>query len=245
MSHASFPRAKRCPKCDTTKDLSDFGRDASRPDGRYSYCKACRRAPSRAEQEIEQAASKGLKKCTLCLKTKPFCAFDSDSTKRFGVTSRCKRCHKEQRALKAQEYHARLSDVATLRDQGLNRCYKCKQTKSFSLFLKSRKSSFGVQNLCLECNNFIRRRYNRLRNRAERDYVRWEVFEADDFICYLCEDVLDPELFSPHPKSLTIDHVVPVSRGGADSRDNVRTACLDCNRRKNDMLPEEFLARAD
>lgn len=32
---------KRCPKCKTEKQLTEFGRDRSRPDGLQRYCKAC------------------------------------------------------------------------------------------------------------------------------------------------------------------------------------------------------------
>ena len=38
---------------------------------------------------------------------------------------------------------------------------------------------------------------------------------------------------------LTLDHVVPRSRGGKDSWDNVVAACIPCNQRKRDRRPEE------
>lgn len=38
---------------------------------------------------------------------------------------------------------------------------------------------------------------------------------------------------------LNIDHLIPRSRGGASSWENVVVACIDCNRRKGDRLPEE------
>ena len=43
----------------------------------------------------------------------------------------------------------------------------------------------------------------------------------------------------PGKHELTIDHVVPRSRGGATTWENVVTACAPCNRRKGDRLPEE------
>lgn len=39
--------------------------------------------------------------------------------------------------------------------------------------------------------------------------------------------------------TLTIDHVVPVSRGGEDSWENMVCACVRCNNRKGDRTPEE------
>jgi 5-methylcytosine-specific restriction endonuclease McrA len=50
------------------------------------------------------------------------------------------------------------------------------------------------------------------------------------------------------PDELTMDHLVPVSRGGKASRNNVVPACKECNSRKKYLLPiewEEFLARQE
>jgi hypothetical protein len=34
----------------------------------------------------------------------------------------------------------------------------------------------------------------------------------------------------------TIDHVIPLAKGGADTRDNLALACSHCNRRKGDLI---------
>ncbi|HBA88057.1 MAG TPA: HNH endonuclease [Geobacter sp.] len=47
------------------------------------------------------------------------------------------------------------------------------------------------------------------------------------------------------PAELSMDHIVPVIRGGKSSRGNVVPACKECNNRKKHMLPiewEEYLA---
>jgi len=47
------------------------------------------------------------------------------------------------------------------------------------------------------------------------------------------------------PGELTMDHLVPVVRGGKSSRANVVPACKECNNRKKHMLPiewEEYMA---
>ena len=43
---------------------------------------------------------------------------------------------------------------------------------------------------------------------------------------------------------LTLDHVLPVSKGGANAQNNLVLACKLCNRAKGDKLPEEFMAVA-
>ncbi|MCF8024919.1 MAG: HNH endonuclease [Desulfobacteraceae bacterium] len=39
------------------------------------------------------------------------------------------------------------------------------------------------------------------------------------------------------PKELTMDHIVPVSRGGKSTRGNLVPSCKECNTGKKDRLP--------
>jgi 5-methylcytosine-specific restriction endonuclease McrA len=38
---------------------------------------------------------------------------------------------------------------------------------------------------------------------------------------------------------LTVDHVIPISRGGEDTWENLVCACVSCNNRKSDRTPDE------
>ena len=51
--------------------------------------------------------------------------------------------------------------------------------------------------------------------------------------CHYCGEKFPPE-------ELTMDHLVPVSRGGKASRNNVVPACKECNSRKKYLLPIEW-----
>ena len=51
--------------------------------------------------------------------------------------------------------------------------------------------------------------------------------------CYYCGR-------SVPPKALTMDHIVPMSRGGRSTKGNVVTACKACNNKKKYMLPIEW-----
>lgn len=42
------------------------------------------------------------------------------------------------------------------------------------------------------------------------------------------------------PKGLTMDHIVPVARGGRSTKGNVIPACKACNTKKKQMLPMEW-----
>lgn len=58
------------------------------------------------------------------------------------------------------------------------------------------------------------------------------LFRRDHNVCGYCGNV-----FNAH--DLTRDHVLPTSRGGADTWENVVTACGPCNRVKDDRTPVE------
>lgn len=59
-----------------------------------------------------------------------------------------------------------------------------------------------------------------------------EVYERDGWVCGLCGDPVDRELVWPDPMSASLDHVVPLSKGGAHTRENSQCAHLVCNVRK-------------
>lgn len=56
--------------------------------------------------------------------------------------------------------------------------------------------------------------------------------------CYYCGRLTSP-------KELTMDHIVPIARGGQSAKSNVVPACKECNHKKKQLLPmewEEYLA---
>ncbi len=57
--------------------------------------------------------------------------------------------------------------------------------------------------------------------------TRRAVFARDRHRCQYCGS----------ERHLTVDHVVPRSKGGGDTWDNVVTSCAACNRKKGDRLP--------
>ena len=58
-------------------------------------------------------------------------------------------------------------------------------------------------------------------------FTRFNVFLRDRFTCQYCGQRED----------LTFDHVVPRSKGGFTTWENVVAACSDCNLKKADLLP--------
>lgn len=62
---------------------------------------------------------------------------------------------------------------------------------------------------------------------------RQTLYELCGGCCGLCGD---PVLY----RDMTIDHIIPLSRGGVHSYENVQIAHGVCNRRKGNSLPEEY-----
>lgn len=74
--------------------------------------------------------------------------------------------------------------------------------------------------------------YVRIPYRWRLPVSRRGVLARDHFTCQYCGD-------RPGKGLLTVDHVVPRSRGGTKSWENLVAACGPCNRRKGGRLPSE------
>lgn len=83
-------------------------------------------------------------------------------------------------------------------------------------------------------------RRRRLRIAATFDGVTdAEIFERDRWMCWLCRKRIGKSFRYPHPRSASIDHVLPLSRGGDDTALNKRAAHLFCNMSRHDGRPGE------
>ena len=63
-------------------------------------------------------------------------------------------------------------------------------------------------------------------------FTRANIYLRDKYRCQYCGR-------SGKSADLNIDHMIPRSRGGSSDWENVVVACVSCNRRKGNRLPEE------
>ena len=93
--------------------------------------------------------------------------------------------------------------------------------------LHSARESFPVPSV-------IRRRtYINVRRRREASGMkRLRIYMRDKFRCQYCGE-------KKPAGDLTLDHILPRSRGGDNSPVNIVTACVPCNNRKSDRTPAE------
>lgn len=73
------------------------------------------------------------------------------------------------------------------------------------------------------------RTYAPVPRRSRRRLTRRAVFARDDWTCQYCGAKHD----------LTVDHVIPRSKGGSSEWENIVACCSACNRRKADRLPHQ------
>lgn len=80
-----------------------------------------------------------------------------------------------------------------------------------------------VRPLIIRLLNYVKFRLRTLRVNRKR------IYERDHNKCGYCSST----------RNLTIDHIIPKSRGGDNSWSNLITCCYSCNLRKADRTPEE------
>ena len=66
----------------------------------------------------------------------------------------------------------------------------------------------------------------------------WWKQQLSTGICYYCKKKFKPE-------ELTMDHIVPVVRGGKSTRGNVVVCCKECNNKKKYLTPVEMILMAE
>jgi 5-methylcytosine-specific restriction enzyme A len=76
----------------------------------------------------------------------------------------------------------------------------------------------------------IRREKNKARSLRN---THWWKNKIQKGICHYCHGQVGRE-------QLTMDHVVPLSRGGKSKKGNIVPACKECNNKKKYLLPIEW-----
>ncbi len=67
---------------------------------------------------------------------------------------------------------------------------------------------------------------------------RWWQQKTAPGLCHYCEKKVSF-------KNLTMDHLVPLARGGRSTKNNLVPACKDCNNKKKSMMPLEWEEHLD
>lgn len=107
-----------------------------------------------------------------------------------------------------------------------NKCLWCGKN-----FISNRKSNF----CCKSCyrssyqKGVLHHRPYKINNSSQNRIYRNIIGERDNWICNICGEKIDKNLKYPNPMSASLDHIIPLSKGGQHSYDNVHIAHLYCN----------------
>jgi len=83
----------------------------------------------------------------------------------------------------------------------------------------------------MDFSNYFHIRQQRVKARQLRDSQWWRQ-QIGIGVCYYCK-----KSFAKH--QLTMDHRVPLARGGRSNKTNLVVACKACNVTKSNLLPDE------
>lgn len=92
---------------------------------------------------------------------------------------------------------------------------------------------------CRRMVNRLRKATGKTRRRARiadaliESFNNHEVMQRDGWRCQICGRKILKSKQAPHPRSATIDHIIPLSLGGEHSLRNVQAACRLCNSLKS------------
>ena len=89
----------------------------------------------------------------------------------------------------------------------------------------------------------IKRRARMRKVKHDRGLTKEKLYERDNGICYLCGRVCDWNdgkwengIFKVGKTYPTVEHLIPIIKGGDDTWDNVKLACFSCNSKKGAKL---------
>ncbi len=96
-----------------------------------------------------------------------------------------------------------------------------------------------------KCANVVaraRRRKDRRKRQFAKKHLRHvpykdvDIFERDRWRCMWCCQLVNRDAVVPSQDAPTIDHIVPISKGGHDAPHNVVLSCFSCNCKKGNRF---------
>lgn len=187
------------------------------------------------------------KTCNNCSLEKSLDCFSPLPKGKLGRRAKCKECEakiakirrkKNPQAHKAsvEKYRVSHPEIIARKNAKYYQKHKIRLVKKTQQWRKNNPEKYAEHNRLKE----HRRRARKLENGTE-PYTEKQVLELYGKLCHICESKIN--LSAPRKvgtkgweKGLHIDHIVPISKGGSDTLDNVRPTHALCNLKKSDLL---------
>lgn len=176
---------------------------------------------------MSDTESSSLKWCCGCDDHKLRSEFTRNGRRKDGLNSWCKACQKAYGERNRGEhigYYRRY--WAANRERMLAYQHEQKDRRSQQLRAWKRANPQKV-------NDYEARRHARKRaNGCGEPYARLDIAFRDGWLCHLCGHAIDPSA-TVLRETFTVDHVIPLSKGGADAPHNLKAAHFGCNAAKS------------
>ena len=200
---------RKCSKCKKDKLPTEFYSSKGKLN---SWCKECFRDDHRAKYSPLKSQTDEIRKCKECRKGYA----PKQRTESFFCSRDCK-----DKNWKNEEKKKRIALKSERPCIGCNNLIPStaradKKWCSEECSLKARSHTMNIQ--------------RRIRTSEDvQEFKRSEIYERDGWICQLCNKAVNPKLTFPNPACASLDHVIPLSRGGSHKTTNVQLAHLRCN----------------
>lgn len=206
----------------TPIECVDCGVDLGRPQGRKERCSVCayERVKASARERSARLVAEGANRKAPRSWTCSRCGQDAGTSVR--ARSLCHACSRDSSASECTERDC----GRPTRARGLCSMHYKRARRAEGVDWKRSPWDDARRN------SYHKRRALKAGSAAGPAFSNSDVFERDGWLCGLCDEPVSPDAVYPDPFSPSLDHVVPLSRGGAHSLENSQLAHLRCNVRK-------------
>jgi len=239
MANAILENEKECSTCKSLLDLSKFCKNSAAKDGLSCICRSCISAYKKEYRKKNAGVLKEKNKRRyeqnkekVSASQKEYYQKNKDKIKK--RTGEYRESHLEYYAEYSKKYNKDNSDrIKAYRKvyYAENREHENERNREYEKVWS--RTSRGMA--CNRAKHHERRR--KMKNTKEERITirRWmtKVLSMKTFLCYYCQE-------RHGIKKLHIDHIDPISKGGANVIENLCTSCADCNRRKSATPVAEF-----
>ena len=242
---------KVCNTCSKTYRITDF-RKCVEKNGRSWYrnkCKYCSNADSRKKYALENPNANtipdipdGFKRCGKCKDTKSIDSFNKDKSRKDGFRNNCKTCE----AKRSSEYQKANRDKVNLKTKRWRASNPEKSKASAKKYYEANPEYHHKKNAEYYKNNKEKRQtqaksWREANPEKVKEYrLRYKMnirrntpnnFDTS-FVDYI-KLILSGKCAYCDNQATTIEHIVPLSKGGLNEPQNIVGACVSCNSSKN------------
>lgn len=192
------------------------------------------------------------KRCARCAESKPLAAYAPDRNMPDGRVARCRPCRAadqreryqrdlESNRAKKRAYVAANLEVTRGRKREDARRWRAANPELARAKARDDSRQFRAQNPTYHREWYRQNAASECARMREMNHRRRSLIkDSPDLRAYMAELLKEPCTYCEAVDDMTVDHVVPLSRGGRHEAKNLTPACRSCNSSKCALLLEEW-----